>query len=74
MNGRIPRFWSYPYESFVASGQQITATFKTLLALISVARSNGDLKAIADLVDTFLDTPQMDECLRRCRLLPEGQF
>ncbi len=40
--------------------------------LIAVGRSQGDLARIADLVDSFLDTPQMDACIARFRALPGG--
>jgi hypothetical protein len=37
-----------------------------------VGRSQGDLAKIADLVDSFLDTPQMEACIARFRALPGG--
>lgn len=40
--------------------------------LIAVGRSQGDLAKIADLVDSFLDTPQMQACIARFRALPGG--
>ncbi len=40
--------------------------------LIAVGRSQGDLGRIADLVDSFLDTPQMEACIARFRALPGG--
>ena len=46
---------------------QLITTLKNLLALVGVARRGGDLKAVADLVDSLIDSPQMAECLRRCR-------
>ena len=53
------------------------ARFKALLdslnqmrRVIEVGRSQGELATIADLVDSFLDTPQMDACLARVRELP----
>ena len=46
---------------------QLISTLKELVALAGVARSGGDLKAVADLVDRLIDSPQMVECLRRCR-------
>jgi hypothetical protein len=39
---------------------------------IAVGRSKGELTKIADLVDSFLDTPQMEACIARFRALPEG--
>ncbi len=53
------------------------ARFQTLLQalnqmrlLADVRRSQGDLKDIADLVDSFIETPQMEACLERVRQLP----
>ena len=46
---------------------QLISALKELVALAGVARSGGDLKAVADLVDSLIDSPQMAECLRRCR-------
>jgi len=40
--------------------------------LIAVGRSQGDLAMIADLVDSFLDTPQLEACIARFRALPGG--
>jgi ubiquinone biosynthesis protein Coq4 len=40
--------------------------------LIAVGRSHGDLTKIADLVDSFLDTPQMQSCIARFLALPGG--
>jgi ubiquinone biosynthesis protein Coq4 len=40
--------------------------------LIAVGRSKGELTKIADLVDSFLDTPQMEACIARFRALPDG--
>ena len=53
------------------------ARFQTLLQalnqmrlLADVRRSHGDLEDIADLVDSFIETPQMEACLARVRQLP----
>ena len=46
---------------------RLISALKELVALAGVARSGGDLKAVADLVDSLIDSPQMAECLRRCR-------
>jgi ubiquinone biosynthesis protein COQ4 len=40
--------------------------------LSAVGRSKGDLAKIADLVDSFLDTPQLQACIARFRALPGG--
>jgi hypothetical protein len=45
---------------------------KQLGELIAVGKSSGNLEKIADLVDSFLDTPQMNACITRFRELPGG--
>ena len=52
------------HESFQALRQ--------LGKLIAVGKSLGSLDKIADLVDSFLDTPQMNACITRFRELPGG--
>jgi hypothetical protein len=52
------------HESFQA--------LKQLGKLIAVGKSSGNLEEIADLVDSFLDTPQMNACITRFRKLPGG--
>ena len=47
-------------------------TLKQLGTLIAVGRSSGKLDKIADLIDSFLDTPQMDACITRFRGIPGG--
>ena len=45
---------------------------KQLGKLIAVGKSSGNLDRIADLVDSFLHTPQMEACITRFRELPGG--
>ena len=45
---------------------------KQLGKLIAVGKSSGNLEKIADHVDSFLDTPQMNACITRFRKLPGG--
>jgi len=45
---------------------------KQLGSLIAVGKSSGNLDRIADLVDSFLHTPQMEACITRFRELPGG--
>ena len=42
------------------------------LRLLAAIGRGADFDNISDLVDSFLDTPQMEECLRRFRDLPGG--
>jgi len=51
----------------VSVANQVINTVRNLGALIAVARSGGDLKAVADLVDSLIASPQMEFCLARCR-------
>jgi ubiquinone biosynthesis protein COQ4 len=52
------------HESFQA--------LKQLEKLIAVGKSSGNLDKIADLVDSFLESPQMNACITRFRALPGG--
>jgi ubiquinone biosynthesis protein Coq4 len=56
----MPRF----QELLKAAGQ--------LRLLAAVGRSGGELSRVADLVDSLIDSPQMDLCLERFRALPGG--
>jgi len=59
-------------NAFKGRGHPLKSTFRNLVALVGVVRRGGDLKAIADLVDSYFETPQMDACLWRCRQRAEG--
>ena len=48
------------------------SSLNKLKLLAAVGRSGGDLRNVADLVDSYLDTPQMADCVRRFRALPGG--
>ena len=39
------------------------------LVLLAAISRGADFNNIADLVDSFLDTPQMEECLREARII-----
>ena len=52
--------------------QQSLQALRQLGHLAAVGRSGGALDKIADLVDSFLDTPQMEQCIARFRALPGG--
>jgi ubiquinone biosynthesis protein Coq4 len=52
--------------------QESFKALKQLGKLIAVGKSSGNLNEIADLIDSFLDTPQMDACITRFRELPGG--
>ena len=51
---------------------ELLRSLNKLKLLAAIGRSGGDLGSIADLVDNFLDTPQMADCVRRFRQLPGG--
>ncbi|MBU6354070.1 MAG: hypothetical protein KGQ81_03835 [Cyanobacteria bacterium REEB498] len=51
---------------------ELLRSLNNLKLLAAIGRSGGDLGTIADLVDSFLDTPQMADCVRRFRQLPGG--
>jgi len=52
--------------------QESFQILKQIGSLIAVGKSSGDLDKIADLIDSFLDTPQMKACITRFRELPGG--
>ncbi len=51
---------------------ELLRSLNNLKLLAAIGRSGGDLASVADLVDSFLDSPQMDDCLRRFRAVPGG--
>ncbi len=51
---------------------ELLRSLNNLKLLAAIGRSGGDLSSIADLVDNFLDSPQMADCVRRFRALPGG--
>lgn len=56
----------------MARFQELLQTFDQLRRVIAVGRHQGALDQVADLVDSFLDTPQMEACVARFRALPGG--
>ena len=52
--------------------QEVVRSLNNLKLLAVIGRSGGDLATIADLVDSFIDSPQMEDCVRRFRALPGG--
>ncbi len=52
--------------------QEVVRALNNLKLLAAIGRSGGDLSSVADLVDSFLDSPQMADCVRRFRALPGG--
>ena len=52
--------------------QESFQVLKQIGILIAVGKSSGNLDKIADLIDSFLDTPQMKACITRFRELPGG--
>jgi ubiquinone biosynthesis protein COQ4 len=52
--------------------QEVVRALNNLKLLAAIGRSGGDLSSVADLVDSFIDSPQMADCVRRFRELPGG--
>ena len=52
--------------------QESLHALRQLRHVINVGRTGGDLNQVADLVDSFLETPQMEACIARFRVLPGG--
>ena len=51
---------------------EVLRSLNNLKLLAAVGRSGGELGTIADLVDNFLGSPQMEDCISRFRALPGG--
>ena len=51
---------------------EVLRALNNLKLLTAIGRSGGDLASIADLVDSFIDSPQMADCIRRFRATPGG--
>lgn len=51
---------------------ELLRAVNNLKLLAAVGRSGGDLACVADLVDHWIDTPQMADCVRRFREVPGG--
>ncbi len=51
---------------------EVLRALNNLKLLAAIGRSGGDLASIADLVDSFIDSPQMADCIRRFRATPGG--
>jgi ubiquinone biosynthesis protein Coq4 len=51
---------------------ELLRTLNNLKLLAAIGRSGGELSSIADLVDNLVDGPQMADCVRRFKALPEG--
>ena len=51
---------------------EVLRSLNNLKLLAAVGRGGGELGTIADLVDNFLGSPQMEDCIRRFRALPGG--
>jgi ubiquinone biosynthesis protein COQ4 len=52
--------------------QEALRAANNLRLLAAVGRSGGDLNNVADLIDNFLDSPQMAASVERLRALPGG--
>jgi len=51
---------------------ELLRALHNLSLLAAIGRSGGELSCVADLVDSFMDSPQMADCVRRFRALPDG--
>jgi len=52
--------------------QELLRALNNLKLLAAIGRSGGALANVADLVDSFIGSPQMDACVQRVRALPGG--
>jgi ubiquinone biosynthesis protein COQ4 len=51
---------------------EVLRALNNLKLLAAIGRNGGDLSSVADLVDSFIDSPQMGDCIRRFRAVPGG--
>mgnify|MGYP006277481347 CR=1 FL=1 len=51
---------------------EVLRALNNLKLLAAIGRSGGDLASVADLVDSFIDSPQMADCIQRFRAIPEA--
>jgi len=51
---------------------ELLRALHNLRLLAAIGRSGGELSCVADLVDSFMDSPQMADCVRRFKALPDG--
>jgi len=56
----------------MARFRELLQALDQLRRVVAVGRHQGALDQVADLVDSFLDTPQMEACVARFRALPGG--
>ena len=56
----------------MARFQEVLRAANNLRLLAAIGRSGGELSSVADLVDSFLGSPQMAACVARFRAIPEG--
>jgi ubiquinone biosynthesis protein Coq4 len=56
----------------MARFRELLQALDQLRRVFAVGRHQGALDQVADLVDSFLDTPQMEACVARFRALPGG--
>lgn len=56
----------------MARFQELLRAANNLRLLAAIGRSGGELSSVADLIDSFLDSPQLAACVERFRATPEG--
>lgn len=56
----------------MARFQELLRAANNLRLLAAIGRSGGELTSVADLVDSFLGSPQMAACVERFRAIPAG--
>jgi ubiquinone biosynthesis protein Coq4 len=56
----------------MARFHELLRSLNNLKLLAAIGRSGGDLANVADLVDSFIGSPQMEACVQRVRALPGG--
>ena len=56
----------------MARFQELLRAANNLRLLAAIGRSGGELSSVADLIDSFLDSPQLAACVERFKAVPGG--
>lgn len=57
----------------MSKARELLRSVRTMTILRELARTDGGLNSVADLVDNFIDSQAMEVCIERFRALPGGR-
>lgn len=52
--------------------KELLRSVRNLTIFVEMAQTTGGLNSVANLIDNYLDSPQMQDCIRRFKALPGG--